>query len=55
MASDLYAEIQRRIHFDLVYVPLWYEFNVVASRGLRGYEPNHDGSYLALNEVRMLP
>ena len=55
VASDLYAEVQRRIHSDLVYVPLWYEFNVVASRGLQGYKPSHDGSYLALNEARMLP
>ena len=52
-ASALYAEVQRRVHRDLVYVPLWYESNVVASRGLRGYRPTHDGSYLALNAVRI--
>jgi hypothetical protein len=32
---------------------MWYESNVVASRGLEGYAPTHDGSYLALNAVRM--
>ncbi|MGB5198754.1 MAG: ABC transporter substrate-binding protein [Sedimenticolaceae bacterium] len=52
-ASALYAEVQRRVHRDLVYVPLWYESNVVASRGLSGYRPTHDGSYLALNAVRI--
>jgi len=52
-AAKLYAEIQRQLHNDLVYVPLWYESNVVASRGLEGYVPTHDGSYLALNAVRM--
>ena len=52
-AAELYAEIQRKVHQDLVYVPLWYESNVVASRGLEGYAPTHDGSYLALNAVRM--
>ena len=50
-ASALYAEVQRRVHRDLVYVPLWYESNVVASRGLSGYRPTYDGSYLALNAV----
>jgi peptide/nickel transport system substrate-binding protein len=52
-ASALYAEVQRRVHRDLVYVPLWYESNVVASRGLSGYRPTYDGSYLALNTVRI--
>jgi peptide/nickel transport system substrate-binding protein len=52
-AAELYAEIQRKVHQDLVYVPMWYESNVVASRGLEGYAPTHDGSYLALNAVRM--
>ena len=52
-APALYAQVQRRVHDDLVYVPLWYESNVVASRGLDDYVPRHDGSYLALNKVRM--
>jgi peptide/nickel transport system substrate-binding protein len=46
-----YQAVQRRIHADLVYVPLWYESNVAVSRGLRGYTPAFDGSYLALNNV----
>jgi peptide/nickel transport system substrate-binding protein len=52
-ARPLYAAVQRRVHHDLVYAPLWYESNVVASHGLEGYAPNHDGSYLALNTVRL--
>jgi len=51
-AAVLYAEVQRRVHEDLVYLPLWYESNVVASRGLAGYRPGHDGNYLALSDVR---
>ena len=51
-APALYAAIQRKVHQDLVYVPLWYESNIVVSRGLDGYVPRHDGSYLALNGVR---
>lgn len=53
MAAGLYAEIQHRVHRELVYVPLWYESNVVASRGVDGYTPSHDGSYLTLNTVRI--
>ena len=52
-ARPLYAAVQRRVHEDLVYVPLWYEANVVASHGLEGYAPRLDGSYLALNEARL--
>lgn len=44
-----YVAAQRQIHHDLVYVPLWYESNVMVSRGVRGYVPGHDGNYLALN------
>lgn len=50
-ARELYATLQRRIHRDLVYVPLWYEANVAISSGLRGYRPANDGSYLALSSV----
>ncbi|MGB5453146.1 MAG: ABC transporter substrate-binding protein [Sedimenticolaceae bacterium] len=52
-AAAIYVEIQHQVHRDLVYVPLWYESNVVASRGLEGYVPRHDGSYLSLNTVRI--
>lgn len=51
-AARLFRLAQRQIHEDLVYVPLWYEANVVASRGLTGYTPGFDGNYLALNRVR---
>ena len=52
-AVPVYLQIQHKVHHDLVYLPLWYESNVVASRGLEGYQPGHDGNYLALNRVRM--
>jgi peptide/nickel transport system substrate-binding protein len=51
-AAALFAEAQRLIHADLVYLPLWYEANVAVSRGLSGYRPGYDGNYLALNSVR---
>lgn len=51
-AAELYARVQNEVHGDLVYVPLWYESNVVASRGLDRYRPGRDGNYLALTEVR---
>ena len=50
-AAVLYREAQARIHDSLVYVPLWYEHNVSASRGLDGYRPGHDGNYLALTRT----
>ena len=50
-AAGLFRQIQREVHRDLVYVPLWYEANVAASRGLRNYRPGFDGNYLALREV----
>jgi peptide/nickel transport system substrate-binding protein len=53
LAAALYAAIQHQVHHDLVYVPLWYESNVVASRGLTAYAPSHDGGYQALNQVRI--
>ncbi|MCB1775433.1 MAG: ABC transporter substrate-binding protein [Gammaproteobacteria bacterium] len=50
-AASLYRAAQARIHDSLVYVPLWYEHNVSASRGLVGYHPGHDGNYLALTQT----
>jgi peptide/nickel transport system substrate-binding protein len=50
-AAGLFRQVQRRIHQELVYVPLWYEANVSASRGLRDYRPGFDGNYLALQEA----
>jgi peptide/nickel transport system substrate-binding protein len=52
-AAALYVQVQQRVHDDLVYLPLWYESNVVASRGLDGYAPGRDGNYLALNTARL--
>jgi peptide/nickel transport system substrate-binding protein len=51
-AARLYAAAQRQVHADLVYVPLWYEANVAASRGVEGYRTRPDGSYQALAGVR---
>jgi peptide/nickel transport system substrate-binding protein len=50
-AAAAYREAQRRIHRDLVYVPLWYEDNVAVLRDVRHYMPGHDGNYLALRQV----
>jgi peptide/nickel transport system substrate-binding protein len=50
-AAALFREAQRHIHDRQVYVPLWYEHNVAASRGLDGYRPGHDGNYLALEHT----
>lgn len=51
-SAALYAAVQRQVHDDLAYVPLWYEDNVAASRGLQGYVPGRDGNWLALTRVR---
>ena len=53
-AAQLYAAVQQRVHDDLVYVPLWYESNIAAARGLAGYVPGHDGNYRALAHTRMM-
>lgn len=50
-AKAVLLDIQNRIHDDIVYVPLWYESNVAASRGVTGYVPGYDGNYLALEKV----
>ena len=53
--APLYREIQRRIHDDLPYVPLWYEDQVVVSRrGIRGYRLAADGNYDGLLDVRRM-
>jgi peptide/nickel transport system substrate-binding protein len=45
----LYRKIQEKIHRDLVYVPLWHEDQIVASR--RGdLKPNKHGSYQYLEQ-----
>ena len=46
----LYRKIQEKIHRDLVYVPLWHEDQIVASR--RGdLKPNKHGSYQYLERA----
>jgi peptide/nickel transport system substrate-binding protein len=50
-ARELFVAVQRKVHDDLVYVPLWYEGNVAASRDIVGYAPGYDGNYLALKHV----
>jgi len=46
----LYRKIQEKIHRDLVYVPLWHEDQIVASR--RGdLQPNKRGSYQYLEQA----
>lgn len=52
-AAALYRRVQQQVHDDLVYVPLWYETNIAASRSITGYRPAHDGGFAALNEVRI--
>jgi peptide/nickel transport system substrate-binding protein len=50
-AAPLLREAQAHIHDDLVYVPLWYEANVAATRGVRGFTPAFDGSYRSLTQA----
>jgi peptide/nickel transport system substrate-binding protein len=50
-AAPLYRQAQQLIHDDLVYVPLWYEANVAASRAPSVFRPSFDGSYLALRDI----
>lgn len=52
-ARPLLHAVQKKIHDDIVYVPLWYEANIAASRGVSGYLPGYDGNYLALEQVVM--
>ena len=51
----IYGEIQRILAHDLVYVPLWYEDNVVAIRSrFKGYTPYLGGEFLSLKDVRIV-
>lgn len=48
----IYQKIQRKVHEDLPFVPLWYDTEVaVLSRRLQGYEPPRDGSFWILTKV----
>jgi len=46
----LYRKIQEKIHRDLVYVPLWHEDQIVASRH-GDLKPNKHGSYQYLEQT----
>lgn len=51
--AALYRELQRYLHEQLPYVPLWYEDNVLAIRtGLADYPLPADGNYDGLITIR---
>ena len=50
-----FQAIQKRVHQDLVYVPLWYEGHVaVLGERISGYRLGRRGDYDALRDVRIL-
>ncbi|MCU7945582.1 MAG: hypothetical protein KZQ72_02870, partial [Candidatus Thiodiazotropha sp. (ex Cardiolucina cf. quadrata)] len=50
--ARLYRQIQQQIHYDLPYVPLWYEDQVSASGArVSGYKLMMDGNYDGLERV----
>lgn len=52
-AAALYRALQQIIHDDLPYIPLWFEDQVLASRGgISGYRLASDGNYDGLLTVR---
>ncbi len=54
--ARIYRRIQRIIHRDLPYVPLWYEDNLVAmGPAVRGYRLSPDGAYDGLVHARKEP
>jgi len=49
----VYRELQRLLHDELPYVPLWYEDHVAAYREeIRGYRMAADGNYDGLSTIR---
>ena len=47
-----YAEIQQQLLYDLPYIPLWYEDQLIAMRAdISGYTTNSNGNFDALNVV----
>ncbi len=47
-----YRQVQQQVHDDLVYVPLWYEDNVLVTRDdIVGYRLRRDGAYDGLVTV----
>jgi peptide/nickel transport system substrate-binding protein len=52
--ADIYHRIQRLLHNDLPYVPLWYEAQVFASSPrVSGYRLMSDGNYDGLASVKL--
>ncbi|MCG8325586.1 MAG: ABC transporter substrate-binding protein [Thiotrichales bacterium] len=50
--TELYRAVQKRIHEQLPYVPLWYESNVLATQtSITGYTLATDGNYDAMIRV----
>ncbi|EXJ16134.1 ABC transporter substrate-binding protein [Imhoffiella purpurea] len=50
--AALYRDLQRLLHAELPYVPLWYESQILATRrGVEGYRLASDGNYDGLAEV----
>jgi len=50
----LYAEVERRMHDDMVYIPLWYEPVIaVTGKRLTGFHPSADGSLLGLASAQL--
>lgn len=50
----LYAKVERKMHDDMVYIPLWFEpvISVTGSR-ISGFEPRADGSLAGLQFVTL--
>lgn len=54
LRKKLYARIERKMHDDMVYIPLWFEpvISVTGSR-VSGFEPRADGSLAGLQFVKL--
>jgi len=51
--AAIYRELQKHLHEQLPYVPLWYEDNILARRkNISGYVLSPDGNYDGLKKVR---
>jgi len=52
----LWRQVQRQVHEDLAYIPLWYEDRVAAIRtGIRGFSLPPDGRWDALTHISKGP
>jgi peptide/nickel transport system substrate-binding protein len=52
--AALYQQIQRQLHQDLPYLPLWYEAQIsVSNRRISGYRLMRDGNYDGLQQVKL--